>query len=136
MSCYSTFDFGYQIGKIDDHYLETGSTNFIQKILEKKPTCQIRYPNNEITCPSNVSLGSHLELNRCPLCQSNLRYLDNWGIKRLVEKQHHKWCYPRKLDNDSLYQHILEKSKNCWLHHMLLKYIEAMYPDTKKKKNV
>ena len=77
MSCYSTFDFGYQIGKIDDHYLKTGSTNFIQKILEKKTTCQIRYPNNEITCSSNVSLGSHLELNHSPLYLAGLRYLED-----------------------------------------------------------
>ena len=46
------------------------------------------------------------------------------------------WCFSKELDNDSLYQHILEKSENCWLHHILLKYIEAMYPDTKKKNNL
>ena len=88
MLCYSTFDLGYQIGKIDDHYLETGSKNFIQKILEKKPTCTIRYPNKEITCPSNVSLGSHLELNHCPLCLASDRYLVDWEIKDFLENHY------------------------------------------------
>jgi len=43
-------------------------------------------------------------------------------------------CRSILMDNKDLYQHILECHKNCWCHHIILKYMESMYPYIQKKR--
>ena len=71
LSMYSTFDLGYKIQKIDDHYWETERSSVIQTILKKKSGSLLQYTKDELTSHRIQPIGSVWRLNHCPLCDTN-----------------------------------------------------------------
>ena len=143
---YSMFDFGFQIDKMDDYYWETERSNIIQKIISKKPTSKLRYHGGKTTRLPNTSLGSVWDLNYCPLCRYGVSEMKEFDLKQCIHEQHIytvrqqqfqynyneriEWCGTMEMNNQSLYKHILDMNKRCWLHHIFLKYLEYFYPKT------
>ena len=148
------FDFGFQVVAMDAIYKvnlqQTSFYEFMENKAQLKNSAsrifQCLKPASRYTSKIDTKIGEVMNWNCCPICKKFEPFHQKHEIHSLIQGQfrtdgiqresstNKKLCHFKMYNNKSLHQHMLSK-KDCYLHYLLLKYLESTYPDICKGYN-
>ena len=135
---YSMFDFGFQVVHHNEMCLKNDRDNtffhFVEKFSLKFGSLKA-YRHNSNETQSKVEW---CKFNFCPICKNLEKFHNRNQTGSIIATQLNmdsqfcesdgNLCKKTRYSNSGLYQHMVTK-KDCWLHFLLMKYLEYSYGD-------